>query len=264
MIRQYFDYYGSVPTLEDRDVEADVAKEFILSLPSDRYRSLASYALRAYYSFKGRPDIVAMLPKYRPMPVDIEIFSDYARLWRAILSLPNPDRAILATSYALALRLGEVPLLRAGDFNPRECGVLVHREKGPGGSTVDYYLPLSPCACQVLSDYLGSRRHGPMFYNSQGSPVDKRAVLRAFHTLRAVLGEGERFHQLRHTRATELAERFENAILLQRFLGHKNINVTMRYIHLAKVRQSAQEEHHFHCDKDIPLESWSWVPLRHI
>ncbi len=63
-LRGYFNFYGGVPTLEDPEVEAEIAKEYIKE-GTEAQRQKWTYALKAYYNFRGRPDIAAMIPKYR-------------------------------------------------------------------------------------------------------------------------------------------------------------------------------------------------------
>jgi len=261
-LRGYFNFYGGVPTLEDPEVEAEIAKEYIKE-GTEAQRQKWTYALKAYYNFRGRPDIAAMIPKYRyAYSFARNIFPSYRRLWDSILRMGFPDSAVLGTAYALALRLREVPLLRLSDFRRKNCAVLVHREKGPGGILRDYLLPLSPCACELLSEYVGSRAGGdqPLFYNLERRPINVINVLNMWHRFQKVTGYDETFHSLRHTRATEIAERFGDAVALANFLGHRNINSAMKYIHLAGSIEHA-EANYWHCDTDVPLNTWKWVPI---
>lgn len=259
---EYFSYYGGVPTLEDPDVEATIAKEFIKS-GTNAQRQVRTYALKAYYNSRGRPDIAAMIPKFRyAYAFGRNIFPSYKRLWDSIIRLGYPDSAVLGTSYALALRFREVSKLKLNDFRKKDCAVLVHREKGPGGILRDYLLPLSPCACELLKEYVGNRSGGiqPLFYNLENHPLNDKNVLHIFHRFLKITGYEGTFHMLRHTRATELAERFGDAVVLGNFLGQRNINSVMKYIHMAGSMEH-EETNYWHCDTDIPLRTWKWVSI---
>jgi len=261
-LKQYFSFYGGVPDIEDPEVEAEIAKEFIKE-GTEAQRQIRTYALKAYYQFRGRPDIAAMIPKFRyAYSFARAIFPSYRKLWNAILRMDFPDAAVLGVSYAAALRLGEVPLLRMSDFRKKDCALLVHREKGPGGILRDYLLPLSPCACELLSEYVGSRSGGnqPLFYNSRGEPLNRWNVQRMWNRFTKITGFEGSFHTLRHTRATELAERFGDAVALAHFLGQRNINSAMKYIHLAGSIEH-EETNYWHCDTDVPLRTWKWIPV---
>jgi site-specific recombinase XerD len=274
IITQYLAYYGQVPSDEDvenaKQGELRTVMDFLNQYSQDsQSKGVASYAIRAYYSFRGASDLVVMLPKYRPSRgISSNIFSSYYYLWKAINGMGIVESAVLSISYALALRLGEVSLLKKKDVVNNGNAIIVHREKGSGGQTIDYLLPLSPCATEVLNRYLSWRYNNiendyedHLFVKPSGNPITRRDILRYFKSLRVILGEGERFHQLRHTRATELAERFGDAIAIARFLGHRNINSVMTYIHMAEARKIGKKVNYFHCDQDVSLKEWKWIPV---
>lgn len=274
ILMQYLAFYGSIPgkyTSIDPASEVEIVKDFL-----DQYsnsfdaKAVASYAIRAYYSFKGYTNIKEMLPKFRQKSsIKTDIFSSYYKLWKGIMSLPFPDRAVLGISYALALRLNEPTFIKVKDILRDGTVILVHREKGPAGSTTDHMLPLSPCAVDLLKSYLDWRDKikkryydDNLFIKEDGSPVNRKNISRYFNRLRVIIGEGNRFHQLRHTRATELAERYGDALFISKFLGHKNFNTAIIYIHTGEARkQYGTETNYWHCDKDVSIGEWKWIPV---
>ena len=71
-----------------------------------------------------------------------------------------------------------------------------------------------------------------VFADKNGKPYDN--VRRAFHTARKRAGlEYFRFHDLRHTFASQLVMAGEDIVTVQQLMGHKTIEMTMRYSHLS-------------------------------
>ena len=76
-----------------------------------------------------------------------------------------------------------------------------------------------------------------MFLNSAGKPYQDYAVSQQFiKAVRKVEIEDFCFHDLRHTFASRLAMRGVELLDLARLLGHKTIQMVMRYSHLTDRR----------------------------
>ncbi len=71
-----------------------------------------------------------------------------------------------------------------------------------------------------------------VFASETGTKVDHRNLLRAFYNaLKKIEIEDFRFHDLRHTFATRLAQAGVDLYKISKLLGHKDIKMTMRYSH---------------------------------
>jgi len=71
-----------------------------------------------------------------------------------------------------------------------------------------------------------------VFASEAGTKVDHRNLLRAFYNaLKRVEIEDFRFHDLRHTFATRLAQAGIDLYKIAKLLGHKDIKMTQRYAH---------------------------------
>ena len=156
--------------------------------------------------------------------------------------MANPrDKAILCTAYDLALRRSEVTLLKRSEFNPATCDILVYRLKRPKGVAYKEAMRLSSWCCRLVNEYLKTRNDNldALFVSRSRfglKPVSRELVRRTFLKFEDILGvHGLRFHQLRHTRLTHLAEKNKDIIALARFAGHRNPQSTMIYIHLSAI-----------------------------
>jgi len=154
---------------------------------------------------------------------------EFGRLQKAI----NPIyRDLLVFLTYTGLRLGDALRLLWGDVN-LETGVLLvraMRTKGRHG----YGIPLHPEALKIL-------QHRAKTWNGSG-PVREERIFRhsdsefrrAFKQAlkKAGLPTSIRIHDLRHTFASWLAMAGVPILEIQALLGHKSVNMTMRYAHL--------------------------------
>lgn len=252
IVRSYLAFYGDVPPILDPMEEVQLVLEFIESYGSTpRSKQVAAYAIKNFYEFLGYPDIASRIPGPRgtgwtPSTIPVE----YNELRRIIAGMPKiRDRAILCVAYELALRIGEVTLLKRSEFNPHTCELIVHRLKRPKGvPSIEPPMKLPPYCCQALVEYLKTRSDGcDCLFASElrdgVKPISSETVRRTFKRLARLLGdESLRFHQLRHTRLTELAEKTGDVIALAKFAGHRNPQSTLIYIHLGGVRAQRRLE----------------------
>ncbi len=90
---------------------------------------------------------------------------------------------------------------------------------------------------QTVIDLLKSKnrvRHisGYLFPSQAGTKLDASNLLKYFYDAREKSGlEDVRFHDLRHTFATRLAQAGVDLYVIKELLGHKTITMTLRYAH---------------------------------
>jgi integrase/recombinase XerD len=84
-----------------------------------------------------------------------------------------------------------------------------------------------------------------VFVTKSGRPYSYRNLMRGLHRLAEKAGIPVlRFHQLRHSMATQYLRGGGNVVLLRRILGHSNIATTMRYEHLCTEDLAAAHVEH--------------------
>lgn len=149
----------------------------------------------------------------------------------------------LRTVYSCGLRMTEALNLRVGDID-RACGLLRIRN-GKGAKDRNVFLP--PATLRMLQSYWKTHRNPDWLFpalgrNGKGGPTATapmstaavqggmlRTVKRARITKSRVT-----LHSLRHAYATHLLEAGVPLTVLQKQLGHKKIETTLRYVHLSR------------------------------
>ena len=120
-----------------------------------------------------------------------------------------------------AMRRGELLGLRWQDLNLVKRTATLHDTKNGDGRIV----PLSSRAIEILQAL-------PRSNSGHVIPMTPFAACAAFNraTDRAKI-EGLRFHDLRHTAITRIAEKLPNVIELAAVSGHKSLRMLQRYYH---------------------------------
>jgi integrase/recombinase XerD len=154
---------------------------------------------------------------------------------------PLHNHVYFTTVYSLGLRLHEALSLQVSDIDGQRLQVHVHRGKG----AKDRYVPLPTDTLALLRTYWKTHRHQTWLFPATGrdhkqsssaaSPMSRSSVQGAFRKAKHRAGitkTGVAIHTLRHSYATHLLEAGVNPRLIQRSLGHTQLETTMVYLHL--------------------------------
>lgn len=148
--------------------------------------------------------------------------------------------AYLQTVYSCGLRLQEGLFLQVSDIDGKRNMIHVHRGKGARHR----YVPLPRATYNLLQKYWLTHRNKELIFPAVGrgnnkGPVSKipmsiEGVQGAFRRAKFEAGIQKRasIHTLRHSYATHLLEAGVNLRVIQKNLGHSNIETTMIYLHL--------------------------------
>jgi integrase/recombinase XerD len=191
--------------------------------------------LRFFYAVTlGRPDAIPFIPfGKRPHRLP-EVFSpeEVAALLEA--APPGRDRALLQTTYACGLRLGELLHLQVPDIDSARMVVIVRHGKG----AKDRLVPLSERLLgELRAFWLWHRSRTWLFPGGKaGQPLNQGTVQRLFQRARRRAGVTRRssLHTLRHSFATHLLEAGVDLFTLKALLGHKSLATTALYLHLTR------------------------------
>jgi integrase/recombinase XerD len=162
---------------------------------------------------------------------------------RRLLQAATPfhNQVYFTTVYSLGLRLHEALSLQVSDIDGQRLQVHVHRGKG----AKDRYVPLPEATLMRLRAYWKTHRNKTWLFPATGrdhkhsstatSPMSRSSVQGAFRKAKQRAGitkTGVAIHTLRHSYATHLLEAGVNPRLIQRYLGHTQLETTMVYLHL--------------------------------
>jgi integrase/recombinase XerD len=162
---------------------------------------------------------------------------------RRLLTAATPfhNQVYFTTVYSLGLRLHEALSLQVSDIDGQRLQVHVHRGKG----AKDRYVPLPEETLTLLRTSWKTHRHTSWLFPATGrdhhqsptalSPMSRSSVQGAFRKAKHRAGitkTGVAIHTLRHSYATHLLEAGVHPRLIQRYLGHTQLETTMVYLHL--------------------------------
>jgi site-specific recombinase XerD len=161
---------------------------------------------------------------------------------RIILSHVNTPHnyAYLKTVYSCGLRLQEGLYLEVSDIDGTRNMIHVHRGKGARHR----YVPMPRATYLLLRKYWLTHQNQKLIFpavgrgNNKGPisaiPMSIEGVQGAFRRAKHEAGIKKRasIHTLRHSYATHLLEAGVNLRVIQKNLGHSNIETTMIYLHL--------------------------------
>ncbi len=158
-----------------------------------------------------------------------------------LLVRPFHNYAYLATVYSCGLRLQEGLYLEVADIDGPRKMIHVHRGKG----AKDRYVPLPESTYTLLRRYWITHRNPRLIFPAVGRggqdgptsqiPMSIEGVQGALRRAKYATGikkKGVSVHTLRHSYATHLLEAGVNLRIIQKNLGHSNIETTMIYLHL--------------------------------
>jgi integrase len=158
---------------------------------------------------------------------------------RLLKVIKNPrDRAIWTLGFWLGLRASEVGMLRfAGvkkdETRPELLRIEFSRLKNSVGGTA----LLNPEASRVVKAWLRVRgtKSGALFESNRGTGISRQQLDKLFKSYGRFAGlssEVCHFHVLKHSIAMYLREQKVDLLDIQRWLGHRNANSTIKYLHV--------------------------------
>ncbi len=208
---------------------------------SSFYKGRRNSALLGNLRLKGqRASLKVKVPSILIMPLtpfELKKFLTGLRKYR--------DIAILYLMIFCGLRSCEVLALEVNDVDLIDDHILV---RGKGGK--ERVLPMSPAVRQALFRYLNYERpecpHPICFVTmkgeNRGRPLTSGGLRKLFRQQRKKTIKKAHPHLFRHTFATNLIQQGVSLPVVQKLLGHSDIEVTMGYVHLSL--EDVSKEYH--------------------
>jgi site-specific recombinase XerD len=191
-------------------------------------------ALRFLYKVTlGRAGLIEHIPypkQEKRLPVVLSR-EELARFFAAITN--RKHRTILMTMYGAGLRISEALGLQVSDIDSARMLVRVQQGKGKR----DRYVPLSPTLLGQLRDYWHAYRPTAWLFpgGHRDRPLSPCSVQRVSAHVRrkARLAKPVTTHTMRHCFATHLLEAGTDLRTIQLLLGHRSLQTTAVYLHVA-------------------------------
>jgi integrase/recombinase XerD len=149
-------------------------------------------------------------------------------------------RLLLSLCYGMGLRVSEVCRVKLTDIDSER--MQVHIEAGKGNK--DRYVNLPVCNLGEMRDYYRAYKPKEYLFEGQyGGQYSIRSAQAVFKQclLRAGINKAVGIHSLRHSFATHLLEQGTDISIIQKLLGHEDIQTTLRYVHVSKKDMSRVE-----------------------
>jgi site-specific recombinase XerD len=187
----------------------------------------------------GRSELMARMQPVK-VPRTLPVVLSPEEVSRLIAAARNvKHQAALSVAYGAGLRASEVISLKVGDVDSQRMTLRVEQGKG----AKDRYAMLSPVLLQRLRTWWrvghaqGKILPGGWLFPGMDpmDPLTARQLNRAVHDAAEAARIDKRVttHTLRHSFATHLLERKVDIRVIQVLLGHKKLETTSIYTHVA-------------------------------
>ena len=210
--------------LKERKLCPGTVENHVAALRFLFVRTLGRHEFRQFIPY---PRVPKKLPK-------ILSREEVAQLMDASSSLF--ERTLLMVLYGTGMRRAEIARLKIADIDSQR--MVIHVVNGKGGKDRD--LPLSPKLLETLRAHwrwLKPRTYlfPSRLHRDSEQPITDKIVWRACTEAANRAGIRKRVtpHLVRHSWATHLLEAGTDLRTIQHLLGHEDLEVTARYLHLS-------------------------------
>jgi site-specific recombinase XerD len=207
-------------------------KEFLLSYSNKSRSTVRSvyFALKFFHENVLKEEFSEKLPLMK-RKLKLPVVLNKEEITRMIELTKNPKhKLVLMLLYYAGLRLSEVINLKWQDIDfERE---LIHIKKAKGEK--ERVVFLHPKLKEVLMKY-GKKDYGLLLKSGRNKKYSKRTIQQIVKKAarKARIVKKVTPHTLRHSFATHLLEAGADIRYIQQLLGHKNLQTTQIYTHVA-------------------------------
>lgn len=250
-INAFFLYFKNIKDTDQ--LSSDDLEEYILNLStkgmatSSIVRIISS--IKGFYVFLISENINPTLklhiiiPKKEKHLPSFLTYDEVEALFNAPdLSVKNEfrDRAMLELMYSCGLRVSELVNLKIRQINLNQKIIKVF-----GKGSKERITPIGDYAMDFLLRYMAEIRNKTkfksspyVFLNKNGEPISRQYFFTQIkkYALKAGISKKVSPHSLRHSFATHLLEKGADLIMVQKLLGHANIETTQIYTQVTTER----------------------------
>lgn len=242
-IKPYLDYLSSL-SIAPEDASWQTMRDFLSWIKSER--ALCDRTVNMIISYLQFFHMYVLHKPWEPTQIPFRKFNVYLpfvparREVHAFISSLEDTKARLAVSilYATGLRLDELCHLKCKDIISSSKKIYVSASK----NHQDRFVPMPDMIWQMILAYYHAlpkkMKPDTWLFTQQRSikyPMDKQWLQKIILEQRIVLGMDKRLtaHSFRHAYSTHSYENGMDLLTLKVFLGHKSLNSTTIYVHLA-------------------------------
>jgi site-specific recombinase XerD len=247
-IKAYLSYIETFLNKNPEDVTWDEMRKYTLHLKQNK--SLSDRSINAHVSMIRFLTEYVLHKQWDKYQLPFRRFDEYMptvpsqqEAKHFIETLPNlKHKAIVALMYSAGLRVSEVLKLKYEDVSRKDMRLYIAKSK----NRADRFAILSQNALNILTKYW--RQYAkprewlfPSTQNEGCKPIVSFTV-NCFvneHIDRLGWSQDINCHSFRHAFGTHLYENGVDLLTIQRLMGHKSINSTTIYVHLALFRGNA-------------------------
>ena len=146
--------------------------------------------------------------------------------------LKNRDLCIISLALSTGLRISAISQANIEDIN-FETNTIHVIEKEELYRDIQFGTKMRGLLLSWIKDrelYFNGEQDGPLFISQHRNRLSNDAIRDIVNKYTESLGKHVKVHDLRKSTATNLASQGFDIRTIQDFVGHKNINTTMRYI----------------------------------
>lgn len=240
-IRAYLDYLTNILHKLPEDVSWDELRDFIRWIQKEK--NLSNRTINHCISQLRFFTLYVLHKPWDSTQLPMRRFDTYLpyvpsqhEVWHFISTMPDlKQKTMTAVMYSSGLRIGEVCHLRYEDIDRKKLRIHIRHSK----ARQDRYAILSHTALDLLTRYWFEygRPMGWLFPKQSGidKPIDTFFLSRHIHAHEQRLGWPQRFtcHTFRHAFGTHLYENGTGLLTIKALPGHKSLESTTIYVHLA-------------------------------
>jgi len=184
-------------------------------------------------------DCTAVVPKMAERIPELLSASEVARIIQATQNVKH--RALLCTGYGCGLRVSELVALLVRHIDGERRVLRVEQGKG----AKDRHVALSAAMLDTLRVYWRTCRPREWLFPGRSGPLHVSSAQRTFERCKRLAGIEKigGIHSLRHAYATHQLEAGLPVHRLQRNLGHRSLDTTMRYVHWVSDTSEVEQQH---------------------
>jgi len=227
-------HYNRMPL----ELDADEVMDYLFLLKntesiSDSFFNFTIHGMRYACKMRKLPYTQFALPEIKgpkKLPVVLN-GSELKAMLKACHLLKH--RLIISMCYDCGLRSSEVQYLQVAHIDTERKMLHIHNAKG----AKDRCVPLGKLLCQGIKRYMVEEVPDKyMFISHFGTPYTNAGILWVVKEAAKKAGiiKDIYTHTLRHSYATHLLENGVNIMQIKELLGHKQIETTMIYLHVAR------------------------------